>query len=134
MRPLKSRWHRYVGDPTPGGLVQRDSVDENLQPESVAQAPGTVRDGIGPGLPDFGATVNNPIVGAPNPARAWLALLPVNWAHVKITQAGGARRLFPAPTLGARNQTGTVQARESQRIVRPAAGPWDRGGAVGGGS
>jgi len=119
---------RYKGDPDP---LPAPGADLNA-PQSLAQAPGTVRDGIGPGLPNFGATTNNPIVGAPNPARAWLALLPVNWAHVKITQAGGARRLFPAPVLGARNQTGTVQARESQRIVRPAAGPWDRGGAVGG--
>mgnify|MGYP000352448412 CR=1 FL=1 len=119
---------RYKGDPDPLPDTPRDLN----APQSLAQLGGTVRDGIGPRLPDFDATTNDPIVGAPTPARAWLALLPVNWSHVKIGQAGGARRLFPAPTLGARNQTGTVQARESQRIVRPAAGPWDRGGAVGG--
>jgi hypothetical protein len=129
---IVSMFARYLGDPTPGALQRKGSTADTEAPESLDQLAGTVRDGIGTRVPDFTPSTNVPIVGQPTPARAFLALLPVNWAHVKIGQAGGARRLFANRAPGAYNQSGTTQARESQRIVRPSAGPWDRGTGVGG--
>jgi hypothetical protein len=129
---LVSNLVRYFGDPTPGALPRKGSTADTENAESIEQLAGTMSDGIGTRVPDFAPSTNVPIVGTPNPARAFLALLPINFGHVKIGQAGGARRLFANRAPGAFNQSGTEQARESQRIVRPTAGPWDRGTGVGG--
>ncbi len=123
---------RYRGDPEP--RPSEDQVAGLQQAEPIEQEPGTRTNGSGFPLPNFQPTLNTPIVGAPNPARSFLALMPVMFGWVKVGQAGGARRLFPNNRIGAPNQSPTVQARESQRIDRPVAGPWDRGGAVGGGT
>lgn len=124
---------RYRGDPQP---LPAEPVagghDPSMRAEPLEQPAGTSTSGSGFPLPNFQPTLNLPIVGQPGPARSFLALLPVSWGWVMQPQAGGARRLFPNNRIGAHNQSGTPQARESQRIVRPAAGPWDRGGAVGG--
>jgi hypothetical protein len=131
MAGLVSRFVRYLGDPTPGEPPRKGSADETVGPEPTEQVPGTMRDGIGVALPNFAPSTNTPIIGQPNPARAFLALLPVNFGHVKIGQAGGARRLFPNRAPGAYAQSSTEQARDSRRIIRPTAGPWDRGTGVG---
>lgn len=120
---------RYRGDPDP--LPEQAEVPGLQAREPVDQPPSTSTSGSGFPIPSFVPTTNVPIVGTAEPARSFLALMPVMFGFVMQPQAGGARRLFPTNKIGAPNQSPTVQARESQRIVRPAAGPWDRGGAVG---
>jgi len=121
---------KYTGDPDP--LPTQEQARHLNPPQPFESIPDTPQSGTGHPIPSFVPSVNVPIVGRAEPARSWLALMPVSFAHVKIGQAGGARRLFPTNKVGAFNQSPTVQAQNGQRIVRPSAGPWDRGGAVGG--
>lgn len=122
---------RYRGDPSP--LPTQAEVPGLQRAEPTDYPPPTSSSGTGHPIPSFVPTTNVPIVGTANPARSFLALMPIMFGFVQTPQAGGARRLFPTNKIGAYNQSPTPQAVPSQRIVRPTAGPWDRGGAVGGG-
>lgn len=121
---------RYTGDPDP--LPTEAQAASLNRPEPFEYLPDTPTSGVGHTFPAFVPSVNVPIVGASPAGRSNLALMAISFAHVKIGQAGGARRLFPTNKVGAFNQSPTIQAQNGQRIVRPSAGPWDRGGAVGG--
>lgn len=122
---------RYRGDPDP--LPNAADVPGLQRADPIDRPADTSSSGTGFPIPSFVPTTNVPIVGTGNPARSFLALMPIMFGFVMTPQAGGARRLFPTNKIGAYNQSPTAQAVPSQRIVRPTAGPWDRGGAVGGG-
>ncbi len=133
MGTVSSIWRRYRGDPTPpAGAATADTmgaIADTVDAEPIG------RNGVN-GVPELtaDASVAFPIQRTTyaRPARSWLLFPGFNYGQVKVPQAGGARRLFANRVPGDPNQSSVVQARDSQRIDRPVAAPWDRGGAIGG--